>query len=288
MDKTIKLYNGDVEIEFKEKQHSYWLLDKEDLTKAGTPRKKRLKGVTSYCGIIDKSKALLPWAVDTTIEFVKNNLDKLNHMTGHELLEEARKEADRKKDEAGDIGTAIHEFADDHAKGKVPDMPENENVLEGVNNFMEWVNKYKVKFLWTERVVYSIELGFVGTADMGIEIDGKKYLLDIKTGNGVYSEVKLQTAAYTMALMEETGDDYVGRYVLRISKETEDEYYARMEKKQERYKKTYPIKPFKKFEYLFLDNDPGDLMKDYEGFKHAVRLDQWKKYADKEMKQIQD
>ena len=43
------------------------------------------------------------------------------------------------------------------------------------------------------------------------------------------SHIMDQTAAYRAADTEESGTEYEGRWALRLSKETEDEYYERQE-----------------------------------------------------------
>jgi hypothetical protein len=282
MKKEIKLYNGEVTVIFNDSNHSYWTESKE-LKKDGNPKLKRLCGVTTYCGIVDKSQALIPWAVNTTVDYIRDRIDLLKEAKGNEILEMARGEADRQKDLSAEIGKAIHKWVEDHINGKEPEMPDDSRVLEGVNNFLEWKEKNKVKFLWTEKIVYSRSHEYVGTADTGIEIKGKKYLLDIKTGNAIYPEVKMQTAAYLKAEMEESGIEYAGRYALRISKETKEEYTNRMEEKVARYKRPCEYPKYQLFEALFLDEDPEELDKDFKGFLATMTLKEWKDKAFKNL-----
>lgn len=273
MDKVHSLYNGEIKIEFKENCHGYWLLG---------DKKIRLCGVTTYIGVKDKSAALIPWAVGETVNYIRDHLDDLQK-DPNELLKLAKAEAERQKQEAADLGTQIHKWCEEYIRGNNPEMPEDDKVLTGVNSFLEWMSQNKAKFLETEKVVYSKKYGYVGTLDIVAEIDGKLYLIDIKTGNGLYSEVKMQTAAYLMAEIEETGREFAGRWALRISKETEDDYKAKMAKKG---KEDYP--EFKIFEALFLDEDETALEKDFMGFKACIDLYQWDKYAMKEMKQLKN
>ena len=67
------------------------------------------------------------------------------------------------------------------------------------------VNKNKVKFLESEKVMYDADRFIAGTADFTCEIDGKKYVGDLKTGSGVYYEAFLQCAAYRSMLGEFDG-----------------------------------------------------------------------------------
>ena len=275
MNKTIKLYNNTVVIDFTESNHAYYLLNHNDLTKTGTPRKKRLKGVTSYIDIISKP-ALIPWAVNKTVEYFQEHIDLINSgkIDIREVLYGAGKAAEDEKTQAADIGKQIHEWIEKHIKGGSPEMPQDARVLEGALGFLEWKERNRVKFLESEKIVYSKAYDYIGTFDIEVEIDGKRYLVDIKTGNGIYKEARLQTAAYVKADEEESGKVYAGRYVLRISKENKEEYFIRMEKKG---KKDFP--EFKQFEFIYLDDEPGLIDVDYAGFLNCVKLSNWKKNA---------
>lgn len=266
--KEIKLYNGEVTILFNEAMHAYYI--KEE-------KMKRLCGVTTYCGALNKP-FLIPWAVNTAIDYVRDHIDLLQNgaISGDSILEMARQESDRVKEESADLGKAIHKWIEDHIMGRKPEMPDDDRIMLGVNSFLKWVADNKIKFLWAEKVVYSREYGYVGTADIGIEIGKKMYLVDIKTGNSIYPEVKLQTSAYAKAIEEEKGKKFAGRWAVRLSKETEDEYYQRMGKK-----KMKNIPPFKIFEAIMLDEDPAEMDNDFKNFLHAMDLVNWQKEATK-------
>jgi hypothetical protein len=207
----------------------------------------------------------------------------IQEKSGNELLELARHESDKQRDLAAEIGSAIHKWIEQYIKDERPEMPDDPKVLEGVNSFLEWKEKENIVFEWSERVVYSKKHKYVGTADIGIRKDGLLYLADIKTGNNLYEEVKIQTAAYLMALKEETKQDYAGRYAIRISKETEEEYIKRMEDKNTSRRNPIQIKPYKIFEAVYLDENKKSLAKDYEAFLSAQKLYEWKSTAWKEL-----
>jgi hypothetical protein len=57
----------------------------------------------------------------------------------------------------------------------------------------------------SEKLVYSSDHGYAGTADLVGTLNGQLALLDIKTGRGVYPEYKLQLAAYAVAWGEMKG-----------------------------------------------------------------------------------
>lgn len=270
-----KLYNGEETILFDDSldknnkpKHAYWKLSTTNFKKDCSPKMERLTGVTTFLKIIDKP-ALINWAVRITLGFIREHIDKLAEDTDT-VLSLAKDEANKQKDIAGEIGSAVHKWVEQHIKGENPEMPENDNVLIGVMSFIDWATKHKVNFVESERIVYSRTFNFIGTADFIIEIDGKKYLGDIKTGNDIYEEVLLQTAAYVQAYEEETGENIAGRVILRISKENKVEYEQRMKDKG---KTNYP--EYKNFQYLFIEGG-SDQEEDFSCFLNTISLYRWK------------
>lgn len=231
---THLLYDGKVTILFDPVRHAYYI--EED------GKKRRLKGCTTILQRVNKP-ALIPWAVKTALGYVKENLDSIQ-LDPSKILELARAEVSKQKDVAAEIGSAIHEWVHNHVTGKKPSMPEDPFVLEGVNAFLEWFTSTNATIKESERIVYfhakKTGIEYVGRMDMIIEIDGKEYLADIKTGNAIYDEAYLQTAAYANAYEQEFGKKLAGRLIVRISKETEDEFYKRTGK-TEGYKRVEPV-----------------------------------------------
>ena len=286
-EEIIELYGGTVTIRFTEANHAYWLTH---LNGKKLPRMKRLTGVTTLIDIVDKSKALIPWAVDTAVEFIRENQALLNdkNIDSNEIFEQARNQPDEQKNRAADIGTGIHAWIEAHINKQNPEMPSDPNVLKGVMSFVEWVETNKVKLLWTERMVYSKKYGYVGTADLGVKIGagvlkGKTLMGDVKTTNGLYAGVRLQTSAYLEAIVEESKEKYDGRIAIRISKESEEEYIVRMEKKQARGKLKNGIPPYQIFEAVYLDENSTDRKEDFAAFINAMKLRTWNKDAERAM-----
>jgi hypothetical protein len=115
-------------------------------------------------------------------------------------------------------------------------------------------------------------------------VNGKLCLIDIKTSNGLYNTYGIQTAAYVRADEEESGRKYQGRWLIRLAKETERECIARLHRKNEmRVRKgqqavDYP--PYQVFEAKFLDEEPGNLDRDFKAFLAAKALYEWNKATD--------
>jgi hypothetical protein len=162
-----------------------------------------------------------------------------------------------------------------------------------VNSFLAWVDEHKVKWLSTERVVYSLKYDYLGQMDFEAIIDGDHCMGDFKSSNGLYNAVRMQTAAYAMADTEERGKKfkgYTGRYALRLSKYSEAEYMKKETRKKEvkaaiaRFKGSepsdWPIKPYSVFEAAFLDRNASDMDSDMKAFLNCKALTEWNKETD--------
>jgi hypothetical protein len=200
------------------------------------------------------------------------------------------------KEEAADIGKEIHAWCERYITDKInktkdaPEIPSFPEAVTGVNAFLAWEKKHKVKFISTEQVRASLEHDYFGIEDVTFEADGLLCDGDFKSSNGLYNGVRMQTAAYAKARMEEGGKKCQGRWAIRLSKYSEAEYIRREERKRElrraiaRIRKTevkdYPIKAYQAFEAKFLDDDKGNLERDFQAFLHAKALFLWDKETD--------
>lgn len=261
------LYAGKVKGKFYPDSHAYYIDGK------------RKTGVTTYLGIIDKSRPLVIWATELYRDFLlsKKEVTEEDIYAGCTLHEERKKEA-------ATIGDEIHTWVEAHVKGENPDMPESKEAQIGVSAFLEWKEANKVSFLSSERVVYSKKHDYIGKMDIEAKVNGKLCLIDIKSSNGLYNTYNLQTAAYVMADEEESKRSYKGRWLIRVAKETEKEYWTRMEKKnKERARKGKDLIEFpayQAFEAKFLDDEPENLGRDFKAFLCAKELHAWNKATD--------
>jgi hypothetical protein len=269
-----KLYKGTVEVKLFPDSHQYWV------------NGKRATGVTTFIGIKDKSRPLVIWATEIYRDFllgaIKVAVITVEHIYRGAVLHEERKR------EAAETGNKIHDWCEQYIKSildpknvAIPDMPEEQAVKIGVAAFLDWVAEHKPKFKSSERLVYSKKHGYVGTLDIEAEIKGKLYLIDLKSSNGLYNTVNMQTAAYVKADEEESGRKYAGRWAIRISKESEEEYLVRMEKKQQndilKGREPREIEPYQIFEAKPLETDIDG---DFEAFLACKTLYEWDKKTD--------
>jgi hypothetical protein len=105
-------------------------------------------------------------------------------------------------EEARERGSAVHYFCEQYAQGKrFDDYGRTLASLEYVNAFVRWMSDYHVYALATEQIIYNSINGreYVGKYDLFALIDGKKVLVDYKTGPKA-SWHKIQISAYALAL----------------------------------------------------------------------------------------
>lgn len=226
---THRLYKGQVKIVFSPRYHAYYLNE--------YATENRLWGVTSATGMIDKSGPLMWWAVNKcAIPYLKERIlpgksyDEVELM---KMFDEAGREPNRKKSEAGAIGKLIHEWCERWIKWSInqrevlhpdflqkPEMPTSPIMVNGVTSFLGWVEQHKVEFLHSEKVVYSKKHRYVGTMDAEAIVDGELAVVDFKTSNGLYDEYRFQAAAYLNARQEETKKKYQSYWLVRFDKES--------------------------------------------------------------------
>ena len=271
------LYNGKIECKFmgptedKPSRHIYMM------------NGERKRSVTGIQGIKDKSMALVPWALEMAAASLLKDLEEGKVLSAEEICKAVFASQDYTK-RAGDIGSAVHDWCEhyiNHKLGKnpMPEMPEDNNVVKGITSFLEWESQHKVKFLWAEKVLYSRKGDYMGKADFAAKVDGDKCICDLKTGNGMYKEVRLQLAAYRAADEEETGEKYDGRWAIQIGKETPQEYQARFELKNKIKrllgKKESEVYPYQVLNAKYLDVDEDSYNKDLAAFLHLAGVHKW-------------
>lgn len=132
---------------------------------------------------------------------------------------------------AADEGTQVHDAIERYLLGeKITWMDENGyskyslDIWKMVLKFHEFWSKYKPTLIESEIHLFSDKYVYAGTCDLVIEMDGKKWLLDIKTSNSLHTSYDLQLSAYAQAWNElyEEKIDKIGILWLKSSKHGED------------------------------------------------------------------
>lgn len=181
--------------------------------------------VTSITGIINKP-ALLYWAVGLAKNHLLELLESGQAVKTEDVLEAVGLHK-QKKEEAADKGTKIHTWAEEYINAllreePLPDLPKDDQLANGAMAFMKWISENNVVLDESERLVYSKKYKYAGMADCIGWVDGKKALIDFKTGKAIYNEMRYQVAGYRLAYEEETREKLGASYIIRFDKETAD------------------------------------------------------------------
>ena len=212
LNNTISMYGGTVQMTYNDAGHKYSVNGQE------------VPGVTTALQVINKP-ALIQWGINLALSYVSENIkagEKYDEIKLKEVLQAAKTAHRKKKEQAADFGTMVHEWIESYIKGKNPKPLVNELLQQACNTFVTWADQNNVKFTSSEKIIYSKKHNYAGTCDFTCEINGKKYVGDIKTSTGIYDEYALQTSAYRLALEEETGEKYDGMIIVRVPKIEDD------------------------------------------------------------------
>jgi hypothetical protein len=213
-------------------------------------------GVTGTCHIIDKSEALMPWAVKRAMERLRKIVVeqyaggdegtqiKLFAAELDQIIKQAKKAADEEKDAAGEIGHDAHGWLEDYLSALIRDnaerreellakLPQDERAASCCVAAIDWMVRHNVRWIETERKIYSRAHKYAGTMDGLAHVDScddhlccpesfkdRLSIIDWKTSNYLYLEYLLQTSAYWFAYVEEFPDRKISdRWIIRLGKE---------------------------------------------------------------------
>jgi hypothetical protein len=226
-----EIYNGEVVLTFNEKNHTYTI--KDGATKVG-----RVPSVTGITKVIDKP-LLIPWAVKCTVEFLERRIRPgvaMDEVEIASLLKESKSARFKISDAATGIGTVAHNWIENYINNKIEysgtlfdeigivetdELPVNEGARNAVKAFLNWEHDKKIKWIYSERKIFSRKYKYAGTLDLEYIRDGKYILGDIKTSKAIYPEYGLQLAAYILAREEEDPNiHFDGAEIIRIDKVT--------------------------------------------------------------------
>ena len=234
-----RFYNDEITLEYDPEKHTYAVIDKHSIIP--------VPSVTTVVKVIDKSQILINWAVKLTVEKLLSSIsfpiDEQEFVKKVLLAKKAHRE---RLEDAGNVGTRSHDWIEwyirqtlSSAKDQVSylsdldqDQSYDDRIKSCCSAAVGWMLKHDVRWVSTERKIYSREYMYAGTLD-GIaivsscdnreccphEFKDRLSLIDWKTSNQLYQEYLFQTAAYQHAYQEETGDSIVDRWIIRLGKE---------------------------------------------------------------------
>ena len=161
---------------------------------------KPVPGVTTIIGKGLPKPALAYWSARTVAEYVADNPDGVDHLRamGRGPMVAALKGIPwQRRDEAAIRGTEVHTLAEHVVHGEPVEVPEHlAPVVEGYAHFLD---AHDVQPILVEARLANRAEWYAGTADLFATLDGEPWLLDLKSGSGIYGNFALQLAAYAKA-----------------------------------------------------------------------------------------
>ena len=182
--------------------------------------------VTGICGKGVPKPQLINWMVYTPLnefkKLIKEKLDN-NLPIDNVELERIKKSASSKtttvKEDAGMVGTVVHDLIERHLKGLSIAEQSDPKVVNCWNLFVKWWEKSGYEVVELEKKIYSSKWDYAGTLDLIVKDEkGSLVLIDIKTSNSISFDYYLQLNAYKVAYEEETKQKIRKALIVRLPK----------------------------------------------------------------------
>ncbi len=141
---------------------------------------------------------------------------------------------------AADEGNQVHDAIERYLKGeKLTWLDEIGNskysleVWKMILKFHDFWSSFKPTLIESEIHLFSDNYTYAGTCDLVVEMNNKKWILDIKTSNSLHTSYDLQLSAYAQAWNEiyEEKIDRIGIIWLKSSKRDKDKKGIKMQGK---------------------------------------------------------
>jgi hypothetical protein len=142
------------------------------------------------------------------------------------------KAADRVKQSAATIGTAVHAGIEWALRTQLGEDPGPEPSLPdaaawAVESWKDWAKHVALEPLAIEHTVYCEVCGYAGTLDLYARVAGRLTILDWKSGKAIYPEAFLQNVAYRHAAARR-GMTAVQGLIVRLPKYLDDPAWEAM------------------------------------------------------------
>ncbi|GAG11428.1 unnamed protein product, partial [marine sediment metagenome] len=156
----------------------------------------RVPGVSTVCGVIDKSGPLMWWAAD----LARKGIDYMTY-----------------RDELAEAGRLVHDMILAYFLGMEVDTYQNsqwaiDKAKNSFKSFENFISKYEVEPIEVEHELISPKHLFGGRMDFYGKLDGVRTLMDFKTGKRIYDDYFFQSGGYAILLDE--FDFPVDQYVI--------------------------------------------------------------------------
>lgn len=171
----------------------------------------KLLSVTSYRRVLGYGMGLHNWIVKQVVDAAV--LTDRGPLGDDEYRKSLWRAARSKRDAAANLGTAVHEAAEDGIPSfQLPEADERKPFLE---QYEMALRELGLRVLLSEAQVFNLTLGYAGSLDFIAEATrdlpeygikkGERIVVDLKTGKGIYNDHAIQLAMYF-------GGEFVGGY----------------------------------------------------------------------------
>lgn len=136
-------------------------------------------------------------------------------------------------DDKADIGTLGHAMVTDKLAGTQTDTGDySQNQIDLAENcalsFWSWEKEHPIEEVYfVERPMVSETHRFGGTLDIYAKINGRREIIDLKTGSGIYPEHSWQVAALKR-LLEENGHKVDGTRIINIPRAESESFQEKV------------------------------------------------------------
>ncbi len=145
--------------------------------------------------------ALINWAKKVTAEYAVENYTQLGDLMDTDVqgaIDWLKGAAWRQRDKAANLGSLVHELIEAEILG-TPGPHITDDAAEMVAQFRDFCEVADPKWIAAEAVVFNRTYKYAGTLDAICDLPDGRFLIDVKTGKGVYAETALQLVAYRNA-----------------------------------------------------------------------------------------
>lgn len=166
----------------------------------------RFPGVTTILNNSQPKKALRYWYAAEAARWAANNVDLLQSLDVDAWVKQASKAPDSTSKAKMVRGSVLHAFAHQILAGEATDVPPDQEAM--VKHVADFLARWEVQEIAAERPCVNVQHKYAGTFDLLAKLrDGHTWLLDYKTGSGVYAETALQLAAYARCTYYQTASE---------------------------------------------------------------------------------
>ena len=208
-DQKLTLENG-VQIIFKEFGHKY-IVDNQ-----------KLIGVSAILDMLNKP-SLVDWKIREKVNDLKFEMVKyLSDDKIQKIIDDAESKGNLKQTKILSTGKLVHGFIEKFVNGEDFIKPEDPVVLDCLNKFITWWTKGGFTKIASEKIV-CLPGGFAGTIDLvAKDKEGRVWLIDIKTNNGIFVSHVHQLHGYKYAYEKQTGQKIDRMCIVRLPKDGSD------------------------------------------------------------------